>query len=252
MSEKRILNRRQVIKAGLLGAGGLAFAGCRTAMPPTYGNILRMGDNFTYALHRGLFSEKGLAPEYSRSEITSFPATGAANPADRGKREFSEEYAKLHSGQFKDYRLQIDGLVENRRNFSLEELRQMAQKTQITRHICEEGWSAIAEWTGVQLRTVLETCKVHPEARYVRVDTFDDSSDSYDMVDALHPQTILATGMNGGELPVAHGAPLRLRVERQIGYKSLKFVSKITVLKEFDDCGSKGAIQTGWAWYVGM
>src|SRR5205807_1957854 len=125
-------------------------------------------------------------------------------------------------------------------------------RTQITKHTCEEGWSAIAEWTGVPLRTVLEAAGIRPSARFVSFYAFDDDAESIDMLDALHPQTILAYGMNGGDLPIAHGAPLRLRVERQLGYKSLKFLHRIVVTDRFEDLGKLSEPRNGWAWYVGI
>ena len=128
----------------------------------------------------------------------------------------------------------------------------MPPRTQITRHTCEEGWSAIAQWTGVPLRSVLEAAGIQPDARFVQFYAYDFWSDGIDMVDALHPQTMLAYGMNGRELPIGHGAPLRLRVETQLGYKSLKFLRRIVVTNEFDDHGAFGNLQNGWAWYAGI
>ena len=132
------------------------------------------------------------------------------------------------------------------------DLQRMPSRTQITRHTCEEGWSAIAEWTGVQLSRVLDACGLLPQARFVNFEPYDETVDSVDMIDALHPQTILAWGLNGRDLPQAHGAPLRLRVERQIGYKSIKFLRRIWVTETFEDPGRLGPIQNGWAWYVGI
>ena len=128
----------------------------------------------------------------------------------------------------------------------------MPARTQITKHTCEEGWSSIAEWTGVPLRTVLEAAGILPSARFVNYYAYDDNAEGIDMIDALHPQTILAYGMNGRDLPLAHGAPLRMRVETQLGYKSVKFLERIVVTDEFDDLGKIGSLQNGWAWYVGI
>ena len=132
------------------------------------------------------------------------------------------------------------------------ELKRMQSRTQITSHTCEQGWTVIAEWTGVPLRAVLAAAGGCPSARFVQFHTFDLMADGIDMVDALHPQTILAYGMNGRELPIGHGAPLRLRVERQIGFKSLKFLRRIVVTDKFDDLGRSGPILNGWAWYNGI
>ncbi len=123
---------------------------------------------------------------------------------------------------------------------------------QITRHTCEEGWTAIGQWTGVPLSAVLDAAGILPTARFVMFYWYDHWADSIDLLDALHPQTILAYGMNGRDLPVPHGAPVRLRVERQMGYKSMKYLQRIAVVEEFDDGGEAGNIQNGWAWYTGI
>jgi DMSO/TMAO reductase YedYZ molybdopterin-dependent catalytic subunit len=138
------------------------------------------------------------------------------------------------------------------RSFSLAELKALPRRTQITRHTCEEGWTAIGEWTGVPLSRLLDTVGILPTARFVVFHAHDDWVDSIDLLDALHPQTILAYGMNGHDLPLVHGAPLRLRVERQIGYKSMKYIRRIVVTDEFDNGGAKGNTQNGWAWYTGI
>jgi DMSO/TMAO reductase YedYZ molybdopterin-dependent catalytic subunit len=104
----------------------------------------------------------------------------------------------------------------------------------------------------VPLRTVLEAAGIKPSARFVNYYAYDDNAEGIDMLDALHPQTILAYGMNGRDLPLAHGAPLRMRVETQLGYKSVKFLERIVVTNEFDDLGKIGSLQNGWAWYVGI
>ena len=256
MTERHLQLSRRALIGGLASSGGLLLAGCSDQQPPTYGNILRMGDNLTYNAQRLLLSRSALAPEYDRSQISSMPAIGTFDPArsDVGfyDPQGGEDYARLRSGDFADWRLKVEGSVDNPRDFSLADLKRMKSRTQITKHMCEEGWTAIAEWTGVPLRAVLEAARIRPSARFVQFYTFDLFADGIDMVDALHPQTILAYGMNGRELPVGHGAPLRLRVERQIGYKSLKFLRRIVVTDRFDDLGPAGNIQNGWAWYTGI
>ncbi len=137
-------------------------------------------------------------------------------------------------------------------SYSLADLKSFPSRTQITKHVCEEGWSAIGEWTGVPLSRVLDAAGMLPNARFVNFYSFDEWADGIDLIDALHPQTILAYGMNGRDLPIAHGAPVRLRVERQLGYKSMKYIKRIVVTEEFDDGGKNGNIQNGWAWYVGI
>jgi DMSO/TMAO reductase YedYZ molybdopterin-dependent catalytic subunit len=250
-----LISRRTLI-TGLASAGGLLLAGCAQTEPPTYGNVLRMGDLLTYRAQRLLLTGHALAKEYSRSDISSIPAIGNTDPANPNLDNFDEKngpvYARLRDGGFADWRLQVEGAVARPRSYSLVDLRRFPARTQITKHTCEEGWSAIAEWTGVPLRRVLESAGILPSARYVNFFSFDHNPDSIDMLDALHPQTILAYGMNGRELPLAHGAPLRLRVEKQLGYKSVKFLHRIVVTERFYDPGQLGPIQSGWAWYTGI
>jgi len=253
MSNDRLFLSRRGLIGGLASAGGLLLSGCGEQQPPTYGNILRMGDNLTYNLQRTLLSPTALVREFDRSQISSMPATGTYDPArpdgafydpDGGR-----DYAILRKGGFEDWRLRIEGDVDRPGSYALADLKRMQRRTQVTRHMCEEGWTAIAEWTGVPLRAVLEAAGIRPSARFVEFHTFDQAAESLDMVDALHPQTILAYGMNGRDLPIGHGAPLRLRVERQIGYKSIKFLRRIVVMDMFRDLGD---IRGGWAWYNGI
>jgi DMSO/TMAO reductase YedYZ molybdopterin-dependent catalytic subunit len=211
-----------------------------------------MGDNLTYAAHRTLLPSQRLAREFSYKDISSFPAIGTTNPGDPGKPNRSEDYARLQKGGFADWRLSVSGLVASPGSYSLADLKVFPSRTQITRHTCEEGWSAIAEWTGVPLGRVLDAAGMRPEARWVNFYSYDGWIDSVDLLDALHPQTLLAYGMNGRDLSVPHGAPVRLRVETQMGYKSMKFLERIVVNDKFDDGGMQGNIQNGWAWYAGI
>lgn len=252
MKPQRLLTRRQVIFTGLASVGGLLLPGCSRELPPTYGNILRMGDDLTYAAHRALLRPRALAKEYSHHEITSFPAIGTVDPGDPSLPKSSEIYRHLQSNSFADWRLSVEGLVERPGSYSLADLKGFPARTQITRNTCEEGWSGIAEWTGVQLSRVLAAAGMLPSARYVSYYSYDDWADSLDLLDALHPQTILAYGMNGRDLPIPHGAPLRMRVETQLGYRSVKYLQKIVVKDKFDDGGDKGNIQGGWSWYAGI
>lgn len=251
-----MIGRRKLI-TGLASTGGLLLAGCSSKeLPPTYGNVLRMGDLLTYRAFRMVLPARSLVREYSRSDVTSSPAVGTSNPADPHEELYNAErgarFDRLRAGAFADWRLKVEGRVARPRSFSLAELKALPSRTQITKHTCEEGWSAIAEWTGVPLRTVLEAAGIEPSARFVNFFAYDDNADGIDMLDALHPQTILAYGMNGRDLPLAHGAPLRVRVETQLGYKSVKFLERIVVNDEFDDLGKIGPLQNGWAWYVGI
>ena len=255
-----LITRRGALIAGAAAVGGVIL-GRRfpKILPPTCGNVLRAGDSFTYGMQRALLGERSLVKEYRAEDLTSFPATGTTDPA-AGKGvvpqladpELAASYGRLRDGSFTEWRLPVEGSVAKPQAFTLAELKQFPSRTQITRHSCEEGWSAIGQWTGVPLAAVLGAAGVLPAARFVLFRAYDGWVDSIDMVDALHPQTILAYGMNGRDLPIPHGAPVRLRVERQMGYKSMKFLHSIAVVDKFEDGGEKGNIQAGWAWYTGI
>lgn len=256
MYSKQTIASRRAFITGLASAGGALLAGCSKTLPPTYGNVLRMGDVLTYKAHRLLLPAQSLAKEYAHGEISSILAIGTTDPADPRQPAYNSAngaaYDRLRSSGFSDWRLAVEGRVARPGSYSLEDLKRFPRRTQITKHTCEEGWSAIAEWTGVPLRRVLEAAGIFPSARFVNFYPFDDYADGIDMLDALHPQTILAYGMNGRDLPVSHGAPLRLRVETQLGYKSMKFIRRIVVTDDFDDLGKVGNLQNGWSWYAGI
>ena len=213
MDKKHIITRRAAIATGVAALGALFIPGCKQPMPPNYGNILRMGDNFTYAVHRALLPGQSMAKEYSFGDISSMPATGTINPADTSKEYFSETYERLLHAGFENWSLPIEGLVSRPGSYSLNQLKSFAARTQITRHTCEEGWTAIAEWTGVPLGTLLAHSGISPKARWVNFYSYDGWLDCIDLLDAFHPQTILAYGMNGKNLSIPHGAPVRLRLE---------------------------------------
>ena len=169
--------------------------------------------------------------------------------------------ARVASGQCSEAQptqaphVEVSGLVATPASFSLSDLRRLPARSQITHQACEEGWSFIAEWIGVPLSYVLNLVGVSPRAKYVVLFAYDDSWESLDLADAWHPQTLLAYGMNGGELPTPHGAPVRLRVARQLGYKSLKYLSQITVVDSLKDIRSGlGSIspELGYSWYAGI
>jgi len=252
MKEKRLINRRKAIAAGLTTIGGLLLSSCyKKPLPPTYGNILRMGDVFTYLAQRTLLPRQRPVRQYQQSDITSFPATGNTNPADPAiKASYNKDYAQLKSNDFKDWSLIIEGLVAKPGKYTMDDLKKLGERTQITRHQCEEGWSAIAEWTGVPLAALLQNAGILHNARFVSIYGYDNYAESIDLLDALHPQTILAYNMNGSSLPLQHGAPVRLRVETQIGYKSVKYVQRIAVTDKFIDAAGDGA--AGWSWYTGI
>jgi DMSO/TMAO reductase YedYZ molybdopterin-dependent catalytic subunit len=248
-------SRRGLITAGLAaaaGASGLAAA-ARLAdryglIPPDHGGIYGAGETLTYAAQRLLMSRHSLAREFNRGQISKvFPVNG--DPPR------NESYQRLLAGGFADWRLTVDGLVARPSFFSLADLKGQPSRSQITHQACEEGWSFIAEWTGVPLSDILTLVQVSPRAKYVVFFPFDDSWDSLDMPDAWHPQTLLAYGMNGRELPTPHGAPVRLRVARQLGYKSVKYLSRITVTDTLKNIGAglgSASPEEGYSWYAGI
>jgi DMSO/TMAO reductase YedYZ molybdopterin-dependent catalytic subunit len=251
-----LISRRRLMKTLLAtaagGAGMSAAAGVANRyglIPPDYGGIYGPGETLTYASHRLLMARGSMAREFSRADISR---TAPMN----GKPPEGDVYEGLLKGGFADWRLAIDGLVARPMSFSLAELKGQPSSTQITHLACEEGWSFIAEWTGVPLSHVLGLAGVLPQARYVVYFSIDPGWwDSIDMPEAWHPQTLLTYGMNGQELPTGHGAPLRLRVPRQLGYKSVKHLSRITVtdsLKSFGQGLGSPAPEVGYSWYAGI
>ncbi|MHC1998927.1 molybdopterin-dependent oxidoreductase [Methylobacterium sp. CM6241] len=243
------LSRRRLLagSAGLVGAGFLG--GCdapalsRLATPYDWSNGL------TFAVQRWLLRRQPLVREFGPEAISAvFPTINTTDPNDPG-------YKTSKSLGFTDWKLPVTGLVERPGAFSLADLKAMPARTQITLHSCEQGWSAIAGWTGVPLAGLLAHVGLKPEARFVVMRSVDGWWDSFDLFDALHPQTILAYGMNGQDLPVAHGAPLRLRVERQLGYKSLKYLTQIEAVDRVDGFGKgRGSMvaELGFPWYAGI
>ncbi len=239
------LSRRKLITAGLsatAGVSGLAAAASLAdrygLMPPDCGGIYGPGETLTYASQR-LLTRHSLAREFPRSQISKNPFVNHKPPED-------EAFKRLQAGGFADWRLSIDGLVARPASFSLAELRSYPSHSQITQLACEEGWSFIAEWIGVPLFHVLNAVGILPQARYVVYYSIQPKWwTSVDMADALHPQTFLTYGMNGGELPVGHGGPLRLRVPRQLGYKNVKYITRLTVA---DSAKVKGS----YSWYAGI
>lgn len=248
------VSRRGLITAGLAATGAAALGAAAALaekyglIPPDHGGIYGAGETLTYAAQRVLMARHPLAREFKRSDISKvFPVNGEP--------PFDDTYQQQLERGFADWRLEIDGLVARPGSFCLAELKRLPARTQITHQACEEGWSFIAEWTGVPLADMLNVVGVRPEARYVVFFPFDESWDSIDMGDAWHPQTLLAYAMNGEELPTAHGAPLRLRVARQLGYKSVKYLSRITVTDTLKNIGSgRGSIspEIGYSWYAGI
>jgi DMSO/TMAO reductase YedYZ molybdopterin-dependent catalytic subunit len=249
------LSRRKLIATGLAataGASGMAVA-ARLAdrfglLPPDHGGIYGVGETLTYATQR-LLTRHALAREFPRSQISKTPVVN-------GKPPQSLSFKLLEAGGFADWQLDVDGMVAQPASFSLDELRSFPSRSQITHLACEEGWSFIAEWKGVPLSHLLNMVRTLPEARYVVYFSIQGNWwDSVDMADALHPQTLVTYGMNGGDLPVGHGGPIRLRVPRQLGYKNVKYLTRLTItdsLKEFGKGLGSSAPEEGYSWYAGI
>lgn len=249
------ISRRKLITTGVAaaaGASGLAVAGRLTSryglIPPDHGVLWGAGETMTYACQR-ILTTRTPAREFPRSMISKAPFANEVVP-------LNAEFKGLQAGGFKDWRLSVDGMVARPTAFSLSDLRRFPIRSQITEVACEEGWSYIAEWTGTPLHEVLNETGLLPQARYVVYYSIDHVLwGSIDMADALHPHTFLTMGMNDGDLPVPFGGPLRLRVPRQLGYKSLKYVNHITVTDSLKHFGKGlGSIdpEGGYAWYAGI
>ena len=251
-SRSRLISRRRLLSS-VSGLGGLMLTGCtkETFVPPRVrGGLIGLADVLTMSTSRLLLSGQPLAREYQPTDVAeNFPTRGQTNPRD-------EEYQRLLRGGFTDWRLPVTGLVERPVSLSLDDIKRLPSRTQITAHVCEQGWSAIAQWTGARLELVLEAAGgVKPDARYVVLDTVDGWYEGIDMFEVVHPQTILAYGLNGEDLPVGNGAPLRLRVERQCGYKNLKFLKTIQVVDSMAGFGKgTGGINSDWGfhWFGGV
>lgn len=261
---KIMLNRRKFLTAAGIGASSVALTGC-----DVFDNQLRIGaplrsflenaNDLTWHTQRLLAGRDALAQEFTEADIRQpMRPNGVTAPDD-------EFYKGLMAKDFADWRLEVGGLVEKPLTLTRDQILAMPSRTQITRHDCVEGWSCIAKWTGTPLALVLDQAVAKPEARYVVfhcLDTIDRSLSgeikyygSIDLVDARHPQTILAYGLNGKPLPVENGAPLRVRVERQLGYKMPKYIHKIELVSSFSSIGGgRGGYweDYGYDWYGGI
>jgi len=249
------LSRRKLMTAGLTAAGGAAGLGVAAKIanrygliPPDWGGVWGPGETLTYAAQRILTSHHSMAREFNRSEISKVAPVSGDPPQ-------KDSYLRLAAGEFADWKLAVDGLVARPGSFSLAQLKGFPSGTQITEHTCEEGWSFVAEWTGVPFSYVMNLVGVLPQARYAVFFPFDEAWDSVDMQDAWHPQTLLAYAMNGEELPDEHGAPLRLKIPRQLGYKSVKYLTRITLTDTLKNIGKglgSSAPEAGYSWYAGI
>jgi DMSO/TMAO reductase YedYZ molybdopterin-dependent catalytic subunit len=249
------ISRRTMIRRGLAAAAGLSgiAAAERIAdryglVPPDHGGIYGPGETLTYAAHR-LLTRHSLAREFSRSQISNPPFAKEIAPP-------SDHFKQLQAGGFREWRLAVEGLVAQPASLSLEDIKRFPVRRQITEIVCEEGWSYVAEWIGTPLVDVLRAAGMMPQARYVVYFSIERTWwESIDMADALHPQTLLAYAMNDGDLPVGFGGPLRLRVPRQLGYKSVKFINRLAVtdsLKGFGKGLGSASPEGGYAWYAGI
>lgn len=249
------LSRRKLIKGGVAAATGLAGLGVAAELaknfgliPPDDAGIWGPGETLNYASYR-LLTNHSMAREFSRNEISATPLANEIPP-------LTDEFKMLQAGGFADWRLTVDGMVARPGTFTLDRLKDYPSRTQITQLACEEGWSYVAEWTGVPLSHVLEVAGIQPHAKYVVYFSIDtDWWDSIDMGDALHPQTYLAYGMNGRDLAVGNGGPLRMRVPRQLGYKNVKFITRLTVtddLRKFGKGLGSASPEGGYSWFAGI
>ncbi len=260
MSNEGSLNRRGFLGRGLAAASTMLLGGCEDLSDqPWVKRVLDSAETLTRVAQRALLTPQALAREYTEADISKeFKANGSTDP------QGPDYLAHVKTG-FSDWKLAVGGLVDQPLDLSLEELRTMPSRTQITRHDCVEGWSCIGKWTGVPLATVLDKAKLKERARYIvfycadnLFDTGDEKDRYYEsiaLVDAYHPQTILAYAMNDQPLPVAHGAPLRLRVERQLGYKMAKYVMRIEAVADIAAIrGGHGGFweDLGYEWYAGI
>ena len=264
LMSKLILNRRTLLRGALSSAAAIPLAGCEAF------DFLRERDNamrnfmisvnrLTYRAQRLLQTPGQLAAEFTADDIRQDQHPNGSTDPD------TDDYLVLQEKNFADYQLEVNGLVDRPMRFTLDALKAMPSRTQITRHDCVEGWSCIAKWQGVPLAQILDQVSVKAEAKYVMFHCFDAIEktlsgevlyyESTDLIDARHPQTILAYAMNDKPLPVENGAPLRVRVERQLGYKMAKYIRRIELISDFTKMGQgKGSYwaDQGYEWYAGI
>lgn len=251
-------SRRNFLTHLFAAAGAAALSGCqKLSESDWFARLLGVGEIATRKVQRLIVPRKAMAQEFTEADLSPrFRSNGSSRPDD------PDYVAQANSG-FRTYRLKVGGLVERPTSFSLDDIRGLPARTQITRHDCVEGWSAIGKWKGARLSALLEAVRPKPEARYVLFYCADHMRgagsptyyESIDLEDAFHPQTLLAYELNDGPLPIANGAPLRLRVERQLGYKMAKYVMGLELVEDFSHVrGGKGGYweDRGYEWYAGI
>lgn len=249
-------DRRSFLRLAIAGAAGILVAGCDRISQTAWGpEVLSKAEGLNRRVQALLSPSNSMAKEYSEADISAvFHPNGTTMPT-------TPAYQALMANDFRDYKLQVDGLVKRPTMLSIGELKRLDLRTQITRHDCVEGWSAIGKWQGTLLSAVLDHVGVDPRARFVMFHCFDEMEvdtpyyESIDIVEAMHPQTLLAFALNDKPLPVPNGAPLRLRIGRQLGYKQAKYLARIELVSSFDDMGDgQGGYweDQGYEWYAGI
>ena len=249
------ISRRKLIATGIAAAAGVSGVAVAAALgkrhglvPPDTGGLYGAGETLTYAAQR-ILNSHAMAREFSRSAISKDPFANEVDP-------LGEDFKRMQAAGFVDWRLTVDGMAAYPTSFSVAEIKSLPTTSHVTMIGCEEGWTYIAEWTGVPLSYILDRVGALPQVRYVVYRSIQtDWWESIDMADALHPQTLVAHGMNGAELPVPFGGPLRLRVPRQLGYKNVKYITHLTLtdnLKPFGKGSGGSASDAGYAWYAGL
>lgn len=254
-------SRRNFLKAVAASTGAFMLAGCTSLSQQQWVvDILSEVENLTRRAQRLFAGSHALAPEFTKADIAPvFRTNGTLQPQ-------TDDYAAHAAKDFADWRVEVGGLVERKLSLTMKDLRNFPARTQITRHDCVEGWSCIGEWTGAPLKLILALARPKPGARYVMFYCADPMGsslsgdapyyyESLDLLEATHPQTLLAYDLNGRPLPVENGAPVRLRAERQLGYKMAKYVQRIELVENFNQInGGKGGFweDQGYNWYAGI
>ena len=244
--------QRRAIMAGI---GASILAGCtKIGETRTARGIFDAAESWHKGAQRFL-GGGGLVQEYPASAISPFfRGNGSTDPRQPA-------YQASVANGFTDWRLTVAGLVRSPLVLTMDNIRNLPQRTQITRHDCVEGWSAIGQWTGPQLSIILNAAGLLPQARFIVFRCADNLSgsdyyESVDLDDASHQQTIVAHALNGEPLPIRNGAPLRMRIERQLGYKHAKYLTRIEAVASLDEIGNgRGGYwedRSGYQWYAGI